>query len=232
MLWQELGGGGRAFSLRDLAMAVDNRETDPPLVQVGKYFHFNVIGTWDLEAQYFTATTVTCSGSAINISSSTQSVTQYCVYVWDRVIMYHVDSVEVSSTGYHGALCRYQSCYPRGPPLSCRFPLIYAGSGIQPDQFRLVQLVQFSSLVRYLSSSVSVLPSWRNSQFATFSFLPRTHSTGPQLSLQSCSALCLFSHSFQLSSKDLLLNLFFAAPSRLKKALATLSIPAVFLLGL
>lgn len=31
---QELGGGGRAFSLRDLAMAVDNRETDSPLIQV------------------------------------------------------------------------------------------------------------------------------------------------------------------------------------------------------
>jgi hypothetical protein len=27
--------GGRAFSLRDLAMAVDNRETHLPLIQVG-----------------------------------------------------------------------------------------------------------------------------------------------------------------------------------------------------
>ncbi len=145
---------------------------------------------------------------------------------------YLVDSVEVSSTGYHGALCRYQSCYPHGPPLSCSFPVIYAGSGIRPDQFRPVQLVQFSSRVRYLSSSVSVLPSWRNTKFAAHSVLPAIHSTGPQLSLQSCSALCLFSHFFQLSSNDLLLNLFFAAPSRLEKALATLSIPAVFLLGL
>jgi hypothetical protein len=32
---QELGVGGRAFSLRDLAMAVDNRETHLPLIQVG-----------------------------------------------------------------------------------------------------------------------------------------------------------------------------------------------------
>ena len=46
-LCQELGGGGGglaspAFSLRDLAMAVDSRETDQPLVQVEQQNTLNI----------------------------------------------------------------------------------------------------------------------------------------------------------------------------------------------